>query len=91
MNDHTVAHAPKIFKHIKDSENGRNPKMRDARFNLAESLDVIQNREAIKKAGKGDGGASGEFMFFSKDNKIIVKSINKKEFGVFKELLPDYY
>jgi hypothetical protein len=40
-------------------------------------LDIIDNAEnIIKSLGVGDGGASGEFFYFSNDNKLILKTIS---------------
>jgi hypothetical protein len=49
---------------------------------LLESLDINKNRDMIFKAGEGSGN-SGSFFFFSKDNKLLIKTINQKEKKVF--------
>ena len=49
---------------------------------LLESLDVNKNRNMIFQAGEGAGN-SGSFFFFSKDNKLLIKTINKNEKDVF--------
>ena len=47
-----------------------------------ESLDINKNKEMIFRAGEGSG-KSGSFFFFSKDNKLLIKTINKNEKDVF--------
>jgi hypothetical protein len=49
---------------------------------LLESLDINKNRDMIFKAGEGSGN-SGSFFFFSKDNKLLIKTISKKEKEAF--------
>jgi len=38
-----------------------------------------------------DGGRSGEFFFFSGDNKIILKTITYQEFITFRNIIPSYF
>jgi hypothetical protein len=42
---------------------------------LLESLDINKNIDMIFQAGEGSGN-SGSFFFFSKDNKLLIKTIN---------------
>ncbi len=43
--------------------------------NFLISLDLDQNKENITQASGSDGGKSGEFFFFTYDNKFILKTI----------------
>ena len=45
---------------------------------IINSLTVLENREAVFKAGES-AGASGSFFFFSSDNRFILKTILKEE------------
>lgn len=75
-------YCPYVFHHLL---------RQDAEFlNVIESLDLEANLENIKKASGADGGRSGEFFFFSKDNKIIVKTMTEKELKKMLEVLPQY-
>ena len=49
---------------------------------MLHSLNIEKNREMIFKAGEGSGG-SGSFFFFSKDNRFLIKTINKREMFLF--------
>ena len=45
------------------------------------SFDLIDNKEKLYRYGENTGGGrSGEFFFFSKDNKYILKTVPKIEF-----------
>ena len=48
------------------------------------------NREMINAVKIGDGGKSGEFFFFSYDNKLIIKTVSDRELKVLLNILPDY-
>ena len=41
------------------------------------------------KAGES-AGASGSFFFFSKDNRFLIKTVNKKESALMLDMLEDY-
>ena len=43
----------------------------------------------IFKAGEGSGN-SGSFFFFSKDNKFLIKTINKQEKDIFLSMIDSY-
>lgn len=57
---------------------------------LLVSLDLHLNRKKIKEDNKGDGGKSGEFFFFSCDNKILIKSISDEEMNSLQRILKGY-
>lgn len=49
-----------------------------------DSLDFEKNKQAIlKSTGTAEGGCSGEFFYFTYDNKLILKSMKKEEVEVF--------
>lgn len=52
---------------------------------------MADNFERIKKEfGGPDGGKSGEFFFFSTDNRLMIKTMNTDELLVFLDKLPSY-
>jgi len=57
---------------------------------ISQSLDFNSNREEIKDASGGDGGKSGEFFFFSKDRKLIIKTIPDLEKQMLVSILERY-
>lgn len=57
---------------------------------VVKSLSPEVNREAIAKAGEGQG-KSGSFFFFSHDRKFIIKTMSNGEFATFKAMFTDYY
>mmetsp|Transcript_19698 Transcript_19698/g.16852 ORF Transcript_19698/g.16852 Transcript_19698/m.16852 type:complete len:82 (-) Transcript_19698:762-1007(-) len=57
---------------------------------MIDSLDLKNNFENILKAGVNGGGKSGEFFFFSYDNKLIIKTVSDRELKVLLNILPDY-
>ena len=73
-------YTPKVFDKIID--------MDDAFKGISESLDLKENLPGIASSGVNKAGKSGEFFFFSKDNKFVVKTISKKELDVFLKILP---
>jgi len=77
-----TAHAPEIFERIIQlDEIGRG---------ISTSLDLKENFNRILKSGINGGGRSGEFFFFSSDNKIIIKTISTSELNVLLRILPAY-
>lgn len=44
-----------------------------------------------EQISQGDGGKGGEFFFFSKDRKLILKTLTEYEFKNFQNILQDYY
>jgi len=59
-------------------------------FDIGESLDFIANREQIRAAGGASSGKSGEFFFFSRDRKLIIKTIPCVEMDMLIEILQKY-
>ena len=57
---------------------------------VVKSLSPEVNREAIAKAGEGQG-KSGSFFFFSHDRKFIIKTMSDGELATFKAMFTDYY
>lgn len=61
-------YAPRVFEEIIDLDKFLNQ--------MASSLDLSRNFNRILKSGINTGGKSGEFFFFSSDNKLIIKTIS---------------
>jgi len=77
-----TVYAPEIFEEIIQlDETGRG---------IRDSLDLQDNFNRILKSGINGGGRSGEFFFFSSDNKIIIKTISNSELKVLLRILPAY-
>lgn len=66
-----IAHREKDFHKIIKMD-GLKPE------DLMESLNLKDNIHNVFKAGQG-AGASGSFFFFSKDNKLIIKTMRGSE------------
>ena len=56
---------------------------------MIRSLNVISNKDKVFQAGQGEG-RSGSFFFFSKDNRLIIKTIKKDERNVLLNMLDSY-
>lgn len=77
-----TAYAPRLFEEIIELDSvGRG---------IRQSLDLKRNFTRILKSGVNGGGKSGEFFFFSADNKFIIKTVSDAEVEVFREILPAY-
>ena len=59
-------------------------------LDIQESLDFVENAEQISDASGPGGGRSGEFFFFSKDKKLIVKTIPDIEMKALISILERY-
>jgi len=58
---------------------------------LIDSLDLGRNYSRILKSGNAaQGGRSGEFFFFSNDNKLIIKTVSTEEMKVLLGILPRF-
>lgn len=55
---------------------------------ILESLNVEDNMKSVFKAGEGVG-QSGSFFFFSKDNKLLIKTMRGSEKKVLLGMLDD--
>ena len=56
---------------------------------IKESLSLKINRRQVFKAGEG-AGASGSFFFFSKDKRLIIKTIKRDEKKVLLSILDSF-
>jgi hypothetical protein len=68
--------------------------LRDGLKDIAESFQLEANYENMFKIVQAEGGKSGEFFFFTTDNKYILKTINNEELTLLTENLSvfdDYY
>lgn len=63
---------------------------KDRKLDIMETLDFAENREQITLASKPMGGKSGEFFFFSKDKKLIIKTISDSELNMLNSILKEY-
>jgi len=77
-----TVYASSVFDDIIDLDNMRGV--------MGNSLDLKNNLSRILKAGINAGGKSGEFFFFSADNRLIIKTINDQEVATLLSMLPDY-
>lgn len=77
--------APRLFKRIIETSRFQS--------SFKSSLSLESNSQILSKLGKsqaGDGGASGELMICTHDSKLIIKTITRQEFKVFKDIVFDY-
>jgi 1-phosphatidylinositol-4-phosphate 5-kinase len=52
---------------------------------------LLQQMKQNRSKGKFSDGRSGSFMWFSPDNKYIIKTITEEEADVIKEIIQGYY
>ena len=57
---------------------------------VQETLDVEKNEEQIKKSGEGMG-KSGAFMFFSKDERLLLKTMTTEDFNAWMSMFKSYF
>jgi len=62
-----IVYAPKMF---------RNLALQDSLNDIHRSFDLEANYENMFKIVQAEGGKSGEFFFFTTDNRYILKTIN---------------
>lgn len=75
-------YAPKIFRILTQRDN--------ILVDPIKSLDPLLNEEQLKIFQNPDGGKSGEFFFFTSDNKLILKTISNDELKAFLKRLSSY-
>lgn len=81
MNVHIISYAPRVFKTL----------MRlDGLSDLHSHVNPSLNEQQIKKNVQSDGGKSGQFFFFTFDDKVILKTLQKKELNVIMSRLKYY-
>lgn len=61
------------------------------RVEAEDSFSIEKNAELIENIVNVDGGKSGEFFFFSYDNKWILKTIIEPELMSFRQRMPEYF
>ena len=61
-----IIHSPKIFKNLLAM---------DGLEDVEKSFELFENSNKIYNLLEGKGGKSGEFFFFSADNKFLIKTI----------------
>lgn len=80
-----IIHAPKMF---------RNMTLRDNLVDIDKSFDLESNYENMFKIVQAEGGKSGEFFFFTNDDKYILKTISNEEMQFLLDnlsIFDDYY
>ena len=55
-----------------------------------DSFSPEKNARIIENMVGPDGGKSGEFFFFTYDNKWILKTISLTELQAFRVIMPEY-
>ena len=76
------AYAPEVFTQFLNEDKDY--------LDLQASLDFHENAEEISECNGPGGGRSGEFFFFSKDKKLIVKTIPDIEMKALVSMLKEY-
>lgn len=69
MNVQVKSYAPKVFKTLMKL---------DGLSDLQSHVNPSMNEQQIKKLVQSDGGKSGQFFFFTFDNKVILKTLTSK-------------
>jgi len=59
-------------------------------LDISESLDFVLNRDQIAAASSPGGRKSGEFFFFSRDKKLIIKTVPDLEIKMLRGILEKY-
>ncbi|KAM3147767.1 hypothetical protein pb186bvf_000095 [Paramecium bursaria] len=77
-----TSYAEKVFKTLLN----RDSRMIDPYF----SFQIEYNIEQINKSQGPDGGKGGEFIFFSFDNKLIIKTMSDEELKALRSRLGAY-
>lgn len=68
-----VSHSPTLFQYLKDV---------DGMDFVQHSTNPNRNLQKIYKNASADGGSSGQFFFFTHDNRILLKTITSKQLTV---------
>jgi 1-phosphatidylinositol-4-phosphate 5-kinase len=63
-------YCPKVFKMLQQS---------DKTINIYQSFSVQNNKQLVTDFAGPSGGKSGEFFFFTSDNKLLMKTITTRE------------
>ena len=71
-------HAPRVFHRILEN---------DGLNDIYDSFRVIENLKKIWNSVEGRGGKSGEFFYFSANNKYVLKTVTIEEFQFLMENL----
>jgi hypothetical protein len=77
-----IIYAPKIFKNLA---------LQDGLDNIGLSFGLEANYVNMFKTVQAEGGKSGEFFFFTTDNKYILKTVNNDELNLLIDNLPIFY
>jgi len=77
-----IVYAPKMF---------RNLALQDSLNDIDKSFGLEANYENMFKIVQAEGGKSGEFFFFTTDNRYILKTINNDELDLLMDNLEVFY
>lgn len=75
--------SPDVFAFLRHRDNYSNKI-------LLESLDPLNNKDMVFKAGESQG-KSGSFFFFSKDQRFIIKTMTDSDFKAFQRIMKSYF
>lgn len=67
-----TAQCPIVFHSLLEAEK--------IKIDVMHSLNLALNENSIRSSSGSDGGKSGEFFFFSHDNRLMLKTITMKEY-----------
>lgn len=74
--------APDVFAFLRHQDNIGEQVIKD-------SLSLVKNMKAAKRAGEGSG-KSGSFFFFSDDQNFIIKTMTNSDLATFTRIFKDY-
>ncbi|EAR85121.2 SecY subunit containing preprotein translocase (macronuclear) [Tetrahymena thermophila SB210] len=91
-------YAPTVFHSLQQSEinlilnqEDTDPYKQKHNIDIENSFNIQLNMTQIKNASGSDGGKSGQFFFFSHDNKFLLKTCTEQELRILIERLPSYF
>ena len=77
-----IIYAPEVFDAI--------IKLDNTEESIVSSLDLKENLIRIASSGINTAGQSGEFFLFSRDNRLMIKTVTPKELKILLKRLPKY-
>ena len=55
------------------------------------SLNFQNNLQNIRNAGQSNGGNGGQFIIYSNDNRVIMKTMSDEDLNIFDKMKIDYF
>lgn len=55
------------------------------------SLNFENNLQNIRNAGQSNGGNGGQFIIYSNDNRVIMKTMSDEDLSIFDRMKVDYF